>query len=130
ENAVGIDRVLQIQSTGTSEQKAFKDMMHKSYREYVDDLVEYQERQEQHHHFMNQWVHSMKTPVSVTHLLIQQSVDINSSNEARELFKSIGEENDRIAHGLEMILHTARLDKFELDVALRRVGLVDLVRSV
>lgn len=128
--ASGIDRVLRLQSAANREQQAFRDALYENYREYVNDLIKYQERQKQHHHFMNQWVHSMKTPVSVINLLIQQSNETSSLDEAKKLLRSIGEENERLAHGLEMVLHTARLEEFELDVSLKRVDLVDLVRTV
>lgn len=129
-HAPGKDGVLQLQSTVTREQGAYQALMYDNYRTYVDDLVQYQEQQEQHHHFMNQWVHRMKTPVSVIHLLTQQGKEMKSLDEAQDLLDSVAEENERLAHGLEMILHTARLEKFEFDVSIQRVELISLVRSV
>lgn len=124
-----LDDVLKIETPVTAEQKLFKQFLQRQYRRYIKELVQYEEKKERHLHFTNQWVHGMKTPVSVIDLLIQQSDEIESVAEARSLLKSIGEENERLSHGLEMILHTARLENFEFDVAIKRLDLISLVRS-
>jgi signal transduction histidine kinase len=122
--------VLNVESAVTYEQRALQDVLHDNYRSYVEELEAYEEAVDRHHHFTNQWVHGMKTPVSVINLLIQQGREAESLEETKKLFQSIGEENERIEHGLEMILHMARLEKFELDVAPHRVELLELVRDV
>ena len=42
---------------------------------------------------------------------------------------SIEEETEKLAHGLEMMLHTARLDAFALDVKAERVDLLPVLRE-
>ncbi|MBU5445330.1 HAMP domain-containing sensor histidine kinase [Paenibacillus sp. MSJ-34] len=114
----------------TDEQKFMHSVMEKQFRTYSDQLTAYQLQQEQHHHFTNQWVHHMKTPVSVIDLLNQQAKDLRGVDEARELLNSIQEENERLAQGLEMMLHTARLDKFEFDLHVRKTDLLKVARQV
>ena len=53
---------------------------------------------------MNQWIHQMKTPLSVIELITQDEVDSR--------FESINEETDRLKKGLEMALYVARLEAF------------------
>lgn len=129
QNVSSIEDVLNVESSLTTEQAVFQDLLHEGYRQYVKELADYEEQRERHHHFTNQWVHHMKTPVSVIHLLIQQGRQAPSIEEAGKLIQSIGEENERLEHGLEMILHMARLEKFEFDVTPKRVELLSLIRE-
>lgn len=122
--------ILNVESAVTREQRVLQHRLHENYQGYVEELESYEAAQDRHHHFTNQWVHGMKTPVSVIHLLTQQGREAQSLEEARKLFQSIVEENEKLEHGLEMILHMARLEKFELDVAPHRVELLGLVRGV
>ncbi|WP_171649806.1 sensor histidine kinase [Paenibacillus foliorum] len=119
-----------LSGAANREQQQVQDLMHARHRLYSDQLTQHRQRQEHHHHFMNQWVHHMKTPVSVIGLLTQQSRDIVTTGQAKKLLQSIEEENEKLAYGLEMVLQMARLDQFELDVHVKRVDLNGLIRSV
>jgi OmpR family two-component system sensor histidine kinase YxdK len=77
---------------------------------------------EDHVQFIHQWVHQMKTPISVIHLIIQDEDDVR--------FRAIGDELDRLKKGLEMVLYTARLDLFEHDFYVETIQLEKMVRSV
>lgn len=118
----------------TREQQAVNEVLQKQHRAYLSTLSSYRSAQEQHLHFTNQWVHQLKTPVSVIDLLIQQSEGGRGPAEVperlRELLSSIQEENEKIASGLQMMLYTARLEKFELDVHPRRIELAAVARRV
>lgn len=92
------------------------------YRYYLSEIHEQQSKVEAHLHFINQWVHQMKTPVSVIHLMVQNEDDPRSV--------AIEDEIDRLRKGLEMVLYTARLDTFEHDFFVETLNLEKLVRSV
>lgn len=92
------------------------------YRLYLQEIGEQQSKIEGHRHFMNQWVHQMKTPLSVIHLMVQHEDDSRSV--------AIGDELDRLRKGLEMVLYAARLDTFEHDFVVETLDLGTLVRSV
>lgn len=47
-----------------------------------------------------------------------------------ELLQSVDEETERLGRGLEMMLNTARLEKFELDLKVERVSLQQVIRQV
>ena len=83
-----------------------------------------------HIDFTNRWVHAMKTPVSVIDLLVQQSKEVKSVEEALPLFDSIQEENERIAHALETMLGMARQERFSLDLLPEQVDLAEVARNV
>lgn len=97
-------------------------LLAQQFRLYQNDLHNYRHKLEEHIHFINQWVHGMKTPLSVIHLVIQ---DKDGSP-----FTAIGDELDRLKKGLETVLYTARLDTFEHDFYVERLDLGAVVRSV
>lgn len=92
------------------------------HRYYLAEISEEQSKIEGHRHFINQWVHQMKTPLSVIHLMVQNDDDPKAV--------AIGDEVDRLRKGLEMVLYTARLDTFEHDFLVETLDLEQLVRSV
>jgi len=125
-----LQEVIGMAAGTTEEQKWTHGALHQQYRAYMDQLNGLQLSQEQQHHFTNQWVHHMKTPVSVIDLHIQETKSSEQLEEMKAALSSIQEENERIRLGLEMMLHTARLDKFEFDLHVQRIDLIALVRQV
>lgn len=97
-------------------------LLNQQFRLYQNDLHSYRHKLEEHIHFINQWVHGMKTPLSVIHLIIQ--------DKDGPPFTAIGDELDRLKKGLDMVLYTARLDTFEHDFYVEQLELTDIVRSV
>jgi len=125
-----LQEIIGMASGTTEEQKWTHGALHHQYRAYMDQLNTLQLSQEQQYHFTNQWVHHMKTPVSVIDLHIQETKNSEQLEETKSALTSIQEENERIRLGLEMMLHTARLDKFEFDLHVQRIDLIALVRQV
>lgn len=130
ESDTNAENVSLLQGARTREQNGFREMMEWQYRHYTEQLAQYRERQKQHIHFIHQWVHQMKTPVSVINLLLQKTKGAGSNDGIQPTLDSIGEETEKLAHGLEMMLHTARLDNFALDVKAERVEIIGIIRSV
>lgn len=90
-------------------------------------LIDYQELKEhknaldEHQTFMYQWVHQMKTPISVIELMVEgHSVS----------HESLLEETDRIKEGLDLALNMARLETFSNDFIIEQVNLKQLVIQV
>jgi len=65
-----------------------------------------------------------------TDLLVQQSREARSLDEALPLFDSIQEEAERISHALEMMLGMARQERFSVDLAPQQVDLLEVARAV
>ena len=114
----------------TKEQQVFKALMKRHHNFVQTELDSYKVQQKQHLTFINQWVHSMKTPLSVISLLIQEGKRMSTSKQSERLLDSIGEENERFRHGLDMMLHTASLDYFSLDMRSEKIELTSLIREV
>lgn len=72
--------------------------------------------------FLNQWVHQMKTPLSVVHLMIQDYDE--------ELFQSIRKELYRLEDGLKTVLYSSRLSMFEKDYTIETVLLQDFLNEL
>lgn len=92
------------------------------YRQYQQQLVKWEEKQQERNTFMNQWVHQMKTPLSVIELIIQNEDDLR--------FESISEETLKLRKGLEMVLYTSRLETFTKDFFVEEVTLLDILNKV
>lgn len=121
-----------VQSAVTAEQKLVGRFLDLQNSAYLNKFGAYRRQQELHNHFVLQWVHHMKTPLSVIDLLLQETTKQMpcSEEEQKDLVLSLQEEADRMTRGLEMLLHTARLDKFEMDLHLKKTPLHDIIREV
>ena len=69
---------------------ALQHLLEVQYRHYQNQL-QIQEKNNDRLTFMNQWIHQMKTPLSVIELITQDEVDAR--------FESINEETDRLKRG-------------------------------
>ncbi|KHL95012.1 membrane protein [Paenibacillus sp. IHB B 3415] len=87
--------------------EAIHELMQLIDRQYQEQVNTHVRRMDQHIVFMNRWVHQMKTPLSVIQLTLQDLED--------EAAASIQEELDRLRRGLEMVIYTSRIDRFEED---------------
>ncbi|WIV21009.1 sensor histidine kinase [Paenibacillus polygoni] len=112
--------------TYRSEHAPLAESLHKlllhQERKQKTELLSVKEQLEQHIYFINQWVHQMKTPLSVMHLLNQERDD--------ELSHGMEDELDRMRKGLDMVLYAARLDSFEHDLHIETITLRSLVRTI
>ncbi|UVI31740.1 sensor histidine kinase [Paenibacillus spongiae] len=125
-----LDAALRVRSGVTTDQIAVQRLLRTQYEAYMEQLGVYRRQQEMHNHFIHQWVHQMKTPVAVIDLIVQQAGQMEGAGDTQTGLGSIREETERLTRGLDMMLSTARLDKFEMDVHIRRVSLHELVRQV
>lgn len=121
-----LDYILNIGVPNTEEQGMFKKILIKLYKICNNKAVKYEEEHKQYIYFVNQWVHQMKTPIAVINLILQD--EINEEN--KKVFESIAEENEKLQHGLDMMLYNARLNEFNGDFNVERLDIIDIVRRV
>ncbi|WP_352921320.1 sensor histidine kinase [Peribacillus simplex] len=114
----------------SNEQTLWMDLFQQMNQVTIGQLQEQIKQKEQYELLIHQWVHQMKTPVSVISLLVQEGNRAFSDETMKEYLKGIEEENDRFRRGLEIILHGARLQRFSEDVKSERVDLINLVKQV
>ncbi|WP_088053426.1 sensor histidine kinase [Virgibacillus dakarensis] len=102
--------------------KAQHEKQYTSYRQQVEAL----EAQKQlEFDFIQQWVHQMKTPVSVMHLTMQKE----KLQLPEDFLHSMQEEMERLTQGLDMALYQSRLQKFDRDFHVEKVVLKTLVKD-
>ena len=82
---------------GAPVSSALSDLLRKQHRLYIYEIEKAESRKNEHVKFINQWVHQMKTPLSIIELMIQDTDD--------EQMLSIREETDKLEKGLEMVLY-------------------------
>ncbi len=102
--------------------EALQELLRAQYRYYQQQLDQNRHEQREHLTFMDQWVHQMKTPLSVIELTVQQ-VD-------EPEFASIREEAEQMRANLNMVLYMARLRNFQQDFHVKPVSLSRLMSEV
>ncbi|EGA89717.1 integral membrane sensor signal transduction histidine kinase [Planococcus donghaensis MPA1U2] len=112
-----------LQREGKSPEQVQNEVyLQKLYRLYQHEVQSLYAAQNRHLQFMNQWVHQMKTPISVMHLLLQEEKELDKN--------SVREEMERLKAGLDTVLMNARLDTFEQDMQVEQINLRALVSEV
>ena len=120
ENPQSMEMALQ-KDAKTAEYALTEKYMQQLYKHYQHEVQQLYASQTRQYKFMNQWIHQMKTPLSVLELLLQEpEVDR----------RSMQEEVDRMKRGLEMVLMAARIENFQEDFQVEQVNLKALVTSV
>ncbi len=102
--------------------EALHDLLLTQYQYYQERLLKYQRQQRRQTTFITQWVHQMKTPLSVISLM--------THNEDDARFESIREEAERLQKGLTMALYAARLETFDRDFHVEPVNLSTTIVEV
>jgi len=116
-----IEGVLQRESQ-SAEIKQVETYLQHIYRLYQKEVQLLYARQNRHLQFMNNWVHQMKTPISVIELMTQGSDQVDAAG--------VSEEMDRLKRGLDAVLMNARLDTFEEDMQIEQIDIKQLVTEV
>lgn len=111
-----------IRHAHAPEHKKTTDFTRELYKLYQNEVQQLYASQHRQLHFMNQWVHQMKTPISVIGLLLQEQDDLDR--------ESLNEEIDKLRSGLDSVLVNARLETFEQDMQIERVELKMIVQEI
>lgn len=90
------------------------------YGLYKAEIQKSDKAHDEHLRFINQWVHHMKTPLSVILLQLQEY-------EGEVEFESMQEEVNKLKEGLDMAMYYARLDSFQKDFLIEKIYLKKLV---
>ncbi|WP_033543592.1 sensor histidine kinase [Planococcus sp. CAU13] len=112
-----------LQKEGRSPEQIQVDLyLQKLYKVYQHEAQALYASQNRHLQFMNQWVHQMKTPISVIQLLLQNPGELDKG--------SVAEEIERLKASLDTVLMNARLDTFEQDMQIEQVNLHALATEI
>jgi two-component system, OmpR family, sensor histidine kinase YxdK len=102
--------------------EALKVLLREQYKHYQTQIKKLESAQEEHLKFIEQWVHQMKTPLSVIELSAHNLDEPDSSD--------IREETDRMKTGLNTVLYMARLRSIEQDFHIKPVVLSKIIHEV
>ncbi|MDD3223136.1 MAG: sensor histidine kinase [Clostridium sp.] len=118
-----IESIVNVSQIKTEEQQLFNKVLINLHKAFEKNIIKYEEVQKHNMIFINQWVHQMKTPVSVINLILQED-DIGG------LKDSIKEENEKISQGLNIMIYNARMNEFNHDFVVEAVDLMSILRNV
>jgi two-component system, OmpR family, sensor histidine kinase YxdK len=102
--------------------------MKKLHGRYLDKLYEAENMRNKERRFLSLWIHNMKTPVTVTDLLLQRM-------EQKELVTAEGieamrEENKKLLTSLDTVLNMIRLEDFAKDYIPEQINLLEELKSI
>ena len=100
--------------------QGISEVLKKLHSLYEDQIRKSEELHKDHLRFINQWVHQMKTPLSIMQLQLQEF-------EGEEKYDSMQEEVYKLKEGLNMAMYFARLNSFQKDFLVERIFLKKLV---
>jgi len=89
---------------------------------YEAEIQKTKKLHNEHLRFINQWVHQMKTPLSVIQLQLQE-------HEGETIYDNMQEEVNKLNEGLKMAMYFARLDSFQKDFLVEKISLKKLIRD-
>lgn len=120
---------VEIEEKGFSyEQTTAIRMMQRIHRTYQDQIYEIKTQTGHNHKLISQWIHNLKTPLSVIDLILQKQK--MNGNEDSETLLHIEEEKDRLLHMLGQMLKFFRLEHFTRDYTPEPVNLTRALRGL
>ena len=114
--------------THTVTEAIVKDKIFSIHSKYSNQVYEMELRHQEESRFLSSWIHNMKTPVSVTNLLLQRYQLGQLTKE--ELLQGLTEENEKLNGQLDMVLNIFRLNEFEKDYLPTKVNLAESLNSI
>ncbi|SHJ26358.1 Signal transduction histidine kinase [Clostridium cavendishii DSM 21758] len=108
---------------GSALSESISEIFKKQFELYEAEIQKHNKIHNEHLTFINQWVHQMKTPLSVIKLQLKEY-------EGEEKAESIEEEVNKLNKGLNMALNFARLDSFQKDFLVKEINLRGVVMEI
>lgn len=114
--------------TSTREQARVMKVIDAIHLRYINSIKLHENETLQQKHFLSQWIHNLKTPLSAMDMILQKSSA--GQCEFQNALKIIGEEKDRVLSSVEQILHIIRLEDFARDYTPEAVNLAKQLRKI
>lgn len=112
----------------TNEHKVVSEIVNSIHTNYINIINEMKEENKVNNKFFSQWVHNMKTPVSVIEIIVQKLIDKDQTD--LKFIEEIREENTKLLDGLDQILNMIRIEDFSMDYVPEDVNLYDSLKKV
>jgi len=114
--------------TYTNEEKELVQLISNIHQNYMDKISSIHFEDENKKRFLSQWIHNMKTPISVIDLILQKNIKGEISQ--KKSLENINEENVSLLNKLEQVLRFIRLEEFTEDYIPEVVDLVATLRKI
>lgn len=125
---MAIENVNSDMVTETNEHKVVSEVINSIHTNYINIINEMKEENKVNNKFFSQWVHNMKTPVSVIEIIVQKLMGKEQTD--IKFIEEIREENTKLLNGLDQILNMMRLEDFSMDYVPEAVNLYDSLKKV
>lgn len=112
----------------TAEQQEVSNAIRAIHQNYIRRLHTQQMEHEAQQQFLSQWIHNLKTPISIIDLTTQKQV--MELSEAIEALSSVSEENEKLHHSVEQLLSLIRLENFAKDYVPEQIDLKEETKQV
>lgn len=104
------------------EERRYQKLMQEFYRQYLAKLSSMEDERKQNKLMVYRWVHQLKTPLSVIHLIAQK-------NGYQPDYKKISQSAMQIQYDLDQVLNMYKLDAIKNDFHSERVNLHDVCKD-
>lgn len=111
----------------TALQREVNRVVNEIHNNYIRELHAVRMEQETKNRFLSQWIHKLKTPISVIDLTTQK--EFTELPGAKEAILSIAEENGQLGTSIEQLLSLIRMDNFVKDYVPGKLELGEEVRQ-
>jgi signal transduction histidine kinase len=111
----------------TNEQREVELTIKSINNKCMNELNKLKNDYEKRNNFFTQWIHKLKTPISVIDLILQKYLKETSFNS--KVFSDIKLENESLYNSVEQLLTLLRLDKFEGDYEVKVVNIVEVLKK-
>jgi signal transduction histidine kinase len=108
--------------------KRTEEAVRKLHADYLDRLSESENTRKKDRRFLSLWIHNMKTPVTVTDLLLQR-LERKEMNTIDGI-QALNEENNKLLTSLDHVLNMIRLEDFAKDYVPDAIDLLEELKSI
>lgn len=104
------------------------DTMKQLHMNYLDKLSEAENNKKKERRFLSLWIHNMKTPITVTDILLQRMEQ--KEIEVTAALQALQEENKKLLVHLDHALNIVRLEEFAKDYIPEQLDLIQEIKTI
>lgn len=116
------------------EDRLYREMIRRSNKSVIERIRQIEEEQKAYKEYIENWVHEVKTPITSIALLCEngrrQGAEEYTASMAKEAFRTLCLENQKIENYVEMALYYARSENVYKDYLIRETDLQQVVEEV
>lgn len=110
----------------TEEQKVLYQLVQRQQQQHSKQFYQLQAQQQERLYFLSHWMHHLKAPISTMQLLTHPPSFHRNIEKNLQTIRTV---NQKMNHAIEQALTMLRIDRFEKDVELKSVNIVEVVQQ-